>query len=343
MEAVQWRPADVPLAVACDALGVSRATVYRARRPMPARVRVERPPSPRRLSEDERRTVIETLTSPEFADQPPAEVFATLLSRGVYLASIRTMYRLLAKHFGAVPDRRAQRLVRHHPPPSLAATMPNQVWTWDITKLAGPTRGVFFSLYVIVDLFSRHVVGWMIAERESAQLAQHLFADTCTQHGVVPGSLTVHADRGGPMRSEGLAQLFADLGVERSFNRPRVSDDNPFIESHFKTLKYQPNYPRRFESLLHARAWLQRFFAWYGEHHHHSGLALFTPSDVFHGRVPKLAAARQAALDAAFAVHPERFPNGAPRVALPPARVAINPLAAPLELVPALPQQVLAS
>lgn len=344
MEAVEWRPADVPVAVACRAVGLSRATLYRARKPRPPREPVARTPSPRRLSDEERRVVIETLTSPEFADQPPAEVFATLLGRGVYLASIRTMYRLLALHFGAVPDRRAQRLRRHLAPPSLAATQPNQVWTWDITKLAGPERGVFYCLYVIVDLFSRYVVGWMVAERESADLAQHLFADTCTRHGVVPGSLTVHADRGGPMRSDGLAQLLADLGVERSFSRPRVSDDNPFVESHFKTLKYQPDYPRGFASLLHARAWLQRFFAWYAEHHHHSGLALFTPSDVFHRRVPLVAAARQAALDAGYAAHPERFPNGPPSVALPPARVAINPLATPVPIADLVPdQQELAS
>lgn len=339
MEAVHWRPADIPLSVACRAVGLSRATLYRARKPKSAREPVVRPSSPRRLSDEERRVVIETLTNPEFADQPPVEVFATLLSRGVYLASIRTMYRLLAKHFGVVPDRRAQRRLRHHVVPSLEATQPNQVWTWDITKLAGPERGHFYCLYVIVDLFSRYVVGWMVAESESTQLAQHLFADACTQHGVLPGSLTVHADRGGPMRSDGLAQLFANLGVERSFSRPRISDDNPFIESHFKTLKYQPDYPRRFESLLHARAWLQRFFAWYVEHHHHVGLALFTPADVFHGRVAQVAAARQAALDAGYAAHPERFTHGAPLVALPPDRVAINPLAAPVVLADLLPNQ----
>ena len=254
------------------------------------------------------------------------------------------MYRVLAERFGKLPDRRAQRLVRHHAAPVLEATRPNQVWTWDITKLAGPERGLFYCLYVIVDLFSRHVVGWMIAERESAKLAQHLFGDTCLQHGIVAGALTVHADRGGPMRSEGLAQLFASLGVERSFSRPRVSDDNAFSESHFKTLKYQPDYPRRFASLLHARAWLQRFFEWYADEHHHSGLALFTPSEVFHGRVPQVAAARQRALDAAFAEHPERFPNGPPRAALPPARVSINPLAAPVVVVADLvASQVLAS
>jgi transposase InsO family protein len=343
MKAVEARPADLPVALACRAIGVSRATLYRARKPRPL-VRAPQPPSPRRLSDEERRVVIETLTSAEFADQPPAEVFATLLGRGVYLASIRTMYRVLAAHFGVVSDRRAQRLVRHHAMPSLEATAPNQVWTWDITKLAGPERGVFYCLYVIVDLFSRYVVGWMLAERESAELAQHLFAETCARHDIVPGSLTVHADRGGPMRSEGLAQLLADLGVERSFSRPRVSDDNAFSESQFKTLKYQPDYPRRFASMMHARAWLQRFFDWYAEHHHHSGLALFTPGDVFHGRVETIAIVRQAALDTGFAAHPERFPNGPPVVALPPARVAINPIATPIVIADFIPdQQVLAS
>jgi putative transposase len=329
MEAVLWRPDDIPLPVACRALGVSRATLYRARQPHLPHAAKPRPRSVRRLSDDERNAVADTLTCEEFRDQPPREVFATLLSRGVYLGSIRTMYRVLAERFGAVADRRAQRLPRSLTPPSLEATAPNQVWTWDITKLASPVRGTFFCLYVILDLFSRYVVGWMVAERESAALAQQLFADTCVRHDVVPGSLIVHADRGGPMRSDGLAQLFAGLGVTRSFSRPRVSDDNPFIESHFKTLKYQGEYPGRFDSLLHARAWLQRFFDWYLEHHHHSGLALFTPADVFHQRVASVAAARQAALDAAYAAHPERFPLGPPVVPLPPDRVAINPLVNP--------------
>jgi putative transposase len=328
MEALCWRPVDIPLITACRALGMSRATLYRTRKPRPMRVPRPRPPSPRRLSDEERAAVLDTLTSDTFCDQPPAEVYATLLSQGRYLASIRTMYRLLHERFARVPDRRSQRAPRSLAAPSLEALAPNQVWTWDITKLAGPEPGVFFCLYVILDLFSRYVVGWMVAERESTDLAKQLFADACARHGVVPGALIVHADRGSPMRSHGLGQLFATLGVERSFSRPRVSDDNPFIESHFKTLKYQPDFPGRFASLLHARAWLQRFFEWYLEHHHHAGLALFTPADVFHGRVPAIAAARQAALDSAYATHPERFPLGAPVAVLPPNRVAINPTAA---------------
>ncbi len=330
MEAVHWRPADISLPIACRVLGVSRATFYRERKPRPQRVSRPRLPSHRRLSEPERDAIADTLVSDEFRDQAPPEIYAALLSQGVYLGSIRTMYRILAERFGKTHDRRAQRLPRSLTPPSLVATAPNQVWTWDITKLAGPTRGTFYCLYVILDLFSRYVVGWMLAERESADLAQQLFTDACVRHGVVPGSLIVHADRGSPMRSEGLAQLFASLGVARSFSRPRVSDDNPFIESHFKTLKYQGEYPGRFDSDLHARAWLQRFFDWYLERHHHSGLALFTPADVFHQRVELVAAARQVALDAAFAAHPERFPLGRPAVPMPPARVAINPLTAPV-------------
>jgi transposase InsO family protein len=284
-----------------------------------------RAPSPRRLSDVERQTVLDVLHSEEFVDQPPPEVYARLLSRGVYLASIRTLYRVLAA-FGESGERRAQRGPMKHVKPTLTATAPNQIWTWDITKLRGPLPGVFYCLYVILDLFSRMTVGWLLAERESAELAEHLFSETVERHGAPPGSLTVHADRGSAMRSEGLAQLLGSLGVVRSFSRPHVSDDNAFSESQFKTLKYQPDYPDNFQSLTHARAWCQEFFSWYNDHHQHSGLALFTPAEVFFGRVEEVATRRQVALDAAYAAHPERFPNGAPVVHRPPASVAINPL-----------------
>ncbi|WP_438044531.1 transposase [Sorangium sp. So ce128] len=211
-------------------------------------------------------------------------------------------------------------------PATLTATAPNQIWTCDITKLRGPLPGVFYCLYVVLDLFSRMTVGWLLAERESAELAEHLFAETVARHSVEPGSLTVHADRGSAMRSEGLAQLFGSLGVVRSFSRPHVSEDNAFSESQFKTLKYQPDYPERFASLAHARAWCQEFFSWYNDLHQHSGLALFTPADVFYGRVEDIAARRQVALGTAYAAHPERFPNGPPVVRRPPASVVINPL-----------------
>jgi putative transposase len=316
---------EIPITQACAALGISRATLYRQTQPaMPVSTPV-RAPSPRRLSDVERQAVLNMLHSDEFVDQPPPEVYGTLLSRGVYLASIRTMYRVLAA-LGESGERRAQRGPMKHVKPTLTGTGPNQVWTWDITKLRGPLQGVFYCLYVVLDLFSRMTVGWLLAEQESAELAQQLFAETIARHGVEPGALTVHADRGSAMRSEGLAQLLGSLGVVRSFSRPHVSDDNAFSESQFKTLKYQPDYPDRFSSTAHARAWSQEFFDWYNEHHQHSGLALFTPADVFYGRVEEVAARRQTALDDAHAKHPERFPNGPPVVRRPPASVAINPL-----------------
>lgn len=316
---------QVPIAQACTALGISRATLYRQTQPPRLRLVSGRAPSPRRLTDPERRAVLDVLHSEEFVDQPPPEVYATLLSRGAYLASIRTMYRVLAAS-GESGERRAQRGPMKHAKPSLTATAPNHVWTWDITKLRGPIPGVFYCLYAILDLFSRMTVGWLLAERESAELAQHLFTETVALHGVARDTLTVHADRGSAMRSEGLAQLLGSLGVERSFSRPHVSDDNAFSESQFKTLKYQPDYPERFESLLHARAWCQEFFGWYNDIHQHSGLALFAPADVFYGRVEVIAGRRQVALDTAYAAHPERFPNGPPVVRRPPTSVAINPL-----------------
>jgi putative transposase len=316
---------QVPITQACAALGISRATLYRQTQPAkPSPVPVRRP-SPRRLSDLERQTVLDVLHSDEFVDQPPPEVYATLLSRGVYHASIRTMYRVLAASRES-GERRAQRGPMKHAKPSLTATAPNQIWTWDITKLRGSLHGVFYCLYAVLDLFSRMTVGWLLAERESAELAEHLFAETVARHSVARDSLTVHADRGSAMRSEGLAQLLGSLGVVRSFSRPHVSDDNAFSEAQFKTLKYQPDYPERFTSLVHARAWCQEFFDWYNDHHQHSGLALFTPADVFYGRVEEVAVRRQVALDDAYAQHPERFPNGPPVVRRPPTSVAINPV-----------------
>ena len=315
----------VPIVQACAALGISRATLYRQTQPVKLFSVPVRAPSPRRLSDTEQQGLLNVFHSDEFVDQPPHEVYATLLSRGVYLASIRTMYRVLAA-CGESSERRAQRAPIKHAKPMLLATAPNQVWTWDITKLRGPFPGVFYCLYAILDLFSRMTVGWLLADHESAELAEHLFAEAVARHGVEPGELTVHADRGSAMRSEGLAQLLGSLGVNRSFSRPHVSDDNAFSESQFKTLKYQPDYPERFASPTHGRGWCQEFFGWYNDHHHHSGLALFTPADVFYGRVEEVAAQRQVALDAAYAAHPERFPNGPPIVRRPPESVAINPL-----------------
>ena len=328
MAIVEARDANlIPLNAACDALTVSRASLYRSRKPpssTPPTVRL-RAPSPRRLGDVERQHLLDTLHLPEFADQPPAEIYAQLLGRGIYLASIRTMYRLLAE-FGENRERRNQRPAQTHAMPSLTATAPNQVWTWDITKLATLEKGVFLMAYVIIDLFSRYVVGWMVAAKECKHLAAQLFADAIARHGIEPG-LQVHADRGSAMKSDTLAQLLESLGVTRSFSRPRVSDDNAFSEAQFKTLKYQPDYPGRFTGDIHARAWLANFFGWHNDEHHHAGLALFTPADVFLGRVEAVRATRQVALDAAYAAHPERFPNGPPRASSPPSAVYINPIA----------------
>lgn len=325
MEIAEQVEPPVPITRACEALGISRATLYRRTAPPSTPNSCTDRPVPRMLKQSERQAIIDVLHSSEFADQPPYEVYATLLNRGVYLGSIRTMYRVLAA-LGETKERRALRGSQQHAKPSVEASEPNQVWTWDITKLAGPEAGTFYCLYVILDLFSRYVVGWLLAEHENTALAKQLFAEALLRHGVEPGQLVVHSDRGSPMKSEGLGQLLGNLGVKRSFSRPRVSDDNPFSEAQFKTLKYQPDYPRRFTSLLHARAYCQDFFGWHNEQHHHSGLALFTPADVFHCRVSEVAAQRQAALDAAYRNHPERFPNGPPKVRLPSPTVSINPL-----------------
>ena len=321
----------VSMVAACSSLGVSRATLYRGTHPSPPLAIREYAPSPRRLSDDERQAIVDAMHSEEFVDQPPMEMFAKLLSRGVYLASIRTIYRVLAK-LGESKERRNQRLPHPYVKPSLSATGPNQVWTWDITKLATLEKGVFLHAYVIIDLFSRYVVGWMVAAKECKHLAAQLFAEAAARHGIEPG-LIVHADRGAAMKSDTLAQLLATLGIDQSFSRPHVSDDNPFSESQFKTLKYQPDYPGFFATLLHARGWLESFFGWHNDEHHHSGLALFTPADVFFGRFMAVHAARQETLDAAHARHPERFPNGPPKAALPPATVHINPLEASTVLV----------
>ncbi len=319
----------VSVRAACETLDLSRATLYRAEHPAAAAPEVasKRARSSRRLGDDERQAVLDTMHSPEFADQPPMEVYAKLLSRGEYLASPRTMYRILVDA-GESKERRNQRLPRVYVKPSLTATAPNQVWTWDITKLATLQKGVFLHAYVIIDLFSRYVVGWMVAAKECKHLAAQLFADTLARHGVEAGELKVHSDRGSAMKSSTLAQMMATLGVEQSFSRPHVSDDNPFSEAQFKTLKYQPDYPGRFASVLHARAWLELFFGWHNDEHQHSGLALFTPAEVFFGRVAAVHAVRQTALDTAYALHPGRFPNGPPKAAWPPVEVHINPLEA---------------
>jgi putative transposase len=234
------------------------------------------------------------------------------------------MYRILVKN-DQVRERRNQ--LRHpaYAKPELLATGPNQVWSWDISKLRGPSKGVYYYLYVIIDIFSRYIVGWMIAEVEATELAEQLIAETCVKQGVVRGQLTIHADNGGPMTAKSVAVLMADLGVVKSHSRPHTSNDNPYSEAHFKTLKYRPDYPDRFGSNADARAWAHKFFAWYNDEHHHTGLALLTPLDVHHGWTAAVLTKRQTVLDRAYAAHPERFVRGAPVPAQPPEAAWINP------------------
>lgn len=332
MSAVPGLAERVGVQRACEALGVPRSSLYRHRsqaRAGPRRLPPARPTPARALSADERRQTLEILHSPRFVDASPAQVHATLLDDGHYLCSVRTMYRLLASQ-GEVRERRHQLRHPHYRKPELLATAPNQVWSWDITKLRGPAKWSSYCLYVVLDIFSRYVVGWLLAERESELLAQRLLADTVAKYPVVPGELTLHADRGPSMTSKSVAQLLADLGILNSHSRPHTSNDNPYSEAQLKTLKYHPLFPDRFGSLEDARLFCRGFFPWYNHQHHHSGLALLTPADVHFGRAPEILARRAEVLHAAYAAHPERF-RCVPRPLQLPQAVWINP---PLEDTP---------
>jgi putative transposase len=314
----------VGTSAACAALAVSRATHYRRDKGPRLGPPVPRPRPARALSVSERTAVLAVLHAERFVDASPAATYATLLDEGTYLASERTMYRILAAA-GEVRERRDQRRHPAYAKPELLASGPNELWSWDITRLRGPAKWTTYQLYVILDVFSRYVTGWMVAQRESAILAQRLIADTAAKQAIVPGSLTVHADRGSSMRSKPVALLLADLGITKSHSRPHVSDDNPYSEAQFKTLKYRPGFPDRFGSIEDARAFCQRFFAWYNGEHRHSGIAMFTPADVHHGRTDRLLEVRASVLGGAYAAHPDRFVNGPPRPEPVPAEVWINP------------------
>jgi putative transposase len=313
---------SVGQAAACRALGVPRASLYRSMQPAPSR-RV-RPTPERALTAAERQTVLDHLHSERFSDKAPAEVYATLIDEGIYLCSIRTMHRILAQN-GELKERRNQLRHPQYKKPELLATGPNQVWTWDITKLLGPAKWTYFHLYVILDIFSRYVVGWMVAPRETAELARRLIADTCEKQGIVPGTLTIHADRGTSMTSKPVALLMADLGVTKTHSRPHVSDDNPYSESQFKTLKYMPEFPERFGSIEDSRAFGQKFFPWYNHEHHHSGIALLTPEMLHYGMAGEVIELRQQVLDQAYARNPERFVRARPKHPPQPTAVWINP------------------
>jgi putative transposase len=317
---------QVGVVSACQVLGLPRSSFYRAREADTSlNEAVEKPAQPpRALSEAEKSTVRQLLNSARFQDLAPREVYATLLDEGQYLCHWRTMYRILEEH-DEVRERRNQLRHPNHPKPELLATGPNQVWSWDITKLLGPVKWTYYYLYVVLDIFSRYVVGWMVTDREAAALARELVGQTCLKQGIQAEQLTLHADRGSPMIARSLAMLLADLGVTKTHSRPHVSDDNPYSEAQFKTLKYCPDYPERFGCQIDARAWSRDFFDWYNHAHHHSALGLLTPADVHYGRAEEIIHQRQQVLQAAYQKNPERFVQGPPKPPELPTEVWINP------------------
>lgn len=309
---------------ACQALELPRSGLYRSRPQAKPSLVSEPMASPRALDPGEKAEVRALLNSERFADQAPREVYASLLDEGKYLCSWRTMYRILDEN-QEVRERRDQLHRPQYTKPELLATQPNQLWSWDITKLLGPTKWTYYYLYNILDVFSRYSVGWMIAERETAGLAEELIAATCVRQNISPGQLTIHADRGSSMTSKPVALLMADLGVTKTHSRPHVSNDNPFSEAQFKTLKYRPDYPARFGCQVDARSWATEFFRWYNHEHHHSAIGLLTPADVHFGRAQTILDQRQQVLQAAYLKNPERFVKGRSTPAPVPAAVWINP------------------
>jgi putative transposase len=330
MQAFHQLQPQIGVAAACEALQINRAQIYRERaRALPAAqapllAKRPRPRPPLALSEQEQLQLLELLNSERFVDMAPAAIHATLLEEGRYYASVRTMYRLLAK-FGQVRERRAQRTHPTYTKPELLATQPNEVWSWDITKIKGPVKWSYLHLYVILDIFSRYVVGWMIAPRETAELAEQLIADTVAKHNIAPGTLTLHADRGTSMRSKPVAALLVDLDITKTHSRPHVSDDNPFSEAQFKTLKYRPTFPDRFGCIEDARAHCQEFFNWYNNMHRHSGIGFMTPQAVHYGAAAALQQQRTQTLEVAFAANPLRFKGVQPVPPPLPTAVWINP------------------
>lgn len=321
--------AGVGVRAACEALEVPRATWYRHQADKPV-AKKPRPTPPRALTAEQRQAVLDTLCEERFIDRSPIHVVATLLSEGSYLCSARTMYRILEEH-KSTKERRNQRRHPNYTKPELLATGPNQVWSWDITQLRRPTKWSASYLYVMMDIFSRYVVGWMVAHTENADLASQFIEKTYSKHEIEPETLTIHSDRGAPMTAKTTGELLIDLGVVRSLSRPQVSNDNPFSEATFKTVKYHSTFPNRFADEDAARRFCGPFFDWYNNEHCHSGVAMLPPADVFYGRAAMVLAARQASLDAAYARHPERFTAGPPRAPQLPQEVWLNKPQVPAE------------
>ena len=315
MSAVAELLPAMPTRTALRALTAAPATWYRRRALRVVRPACSRPAPPLALAAAEREQILQTLNSPRFVDVTPYTAYAQLLDDGIYLGSVRTFYRVLAAA-GELRERRDQRIHPAHVMPQLSATAPNQVWSWDISKLRSTLKWHFFYLYVLLDLYSRYVVGWLVAEAENAALAGALIEESCHKHGIARDTLTLHSDRGSPMRAKTTAELLVDLGVAASFSRPRVSNDNPFSEAQFKTLKYRPDFPERFAGIEHARTHLREFFGWYNDEHRHSGIGFMTPASVHFGRSRAIDEHRRSVLQAAYAAHPERFKGHVPK---PPA------------------------
>ena len=310
------------VAPVCRALGISRATYYRHKK-RPTRSMVDRRHPPRKMSPHEEQSILSALNSERFMDRGVPSVYATLLDEGTYLCSPRTMYRILHRHH-QVLERRHQRAHPVYQKPELLATGPNQVWSWDITKIKGPKPWIFYQLYVVIDVFSRYVVAWTLSEYESGEQAKVLIEEACQRQQIEGHGLTVHSDRGKAMRSKNLADLLGEMGIRRSFSRPHVSNDNPYSESQFKTLKYHPAYPERFGSLEDARSYLRAFFKWYNTAHRHSGLAMMTPEMVHTGQHEQVLKHRENVLSKAFQRNPERFVKGPPSPKGVPNEVWIN-------------------
>ncbi len=315
---------DIGRKRACESLAVPRATFYRHMKPKPLEEEKPRPVPVLALTTQEKSTVIEILHSERFQDKAPRQVFASLLDEGQYHCSVRTMYRILTDEHGDVKERRKQVQRPNYTKPELLATAPNQVWSWDITKLKGPVKWTYFYLYVILDIFSRYVVGWMVAHREQDSLAKRLIEETCQKQGIRPGQLTVHADRGPSMTSKTVAHLLSDMGITKTHSRPHVSNDNPYSEAQFKTLKYCPQFPDRFGSIHDARSFCQDFFAWYNKEHYHSGIGLMTPESVHYRIAENVFERRSIVLAEAYAKHPKRFKGRMPKPPALPEAAWIN-------------------
>jgi putative transposase len=320
MKVVEEVRSTFGVAPACEAVGLSRATWYRRLKPHPS---PQSRRSGRELAPEEQQNMIDLLHEDRFVDLPPIEVHHLLLKEGRFICSVRTMYRILKRN----QEVRERRALRRHPTyqkPELLAERPNQLWSWDITRLNGPRRWTYFQLYVILDVYSRYIVGWMVADKETAVLAEELIATACFRHGISPDQLTLHADRGTSMTSKTVALLLTDLCVIKTHSRPHVSDDNPYSEANFKTLKYRPGFPKRFGSIEDARSHVDAFVSWYNEQHHHCGINYLTPHDLHYGHGPDRLRERQAVLDAAYERHPERFVKGRPSAGEIPAAAWIN-------------------